>query len=85
MNKYVVAFWSDHTGELKQEFVEAKSMLEAACSYLDIPIAEFPSMDSVYQYAVNSDSMINVIEVTDRNWKRYSVMGPGSISTYVSQ
>lgn len=84
MNKYVVAFWSDHTGELLQEIVEANSQHEAACSYLQIDPIEFPSLTAAIKYAVDSDSMINVLEIKDRNWKKFTT-GPGSITATMIQ
>lgn len=63
MNKYVVAFWNDHTGELLQELVEADSEVAAAISYLDIAeeyAEDMHSMEDIHTYCVNGDSMINV-------------------------
>jgi hypothetical protein len=84
MNKYVVAFWSDHTGELLQEIVEANSQHEAACKYLQIDPIEFPSLVDTINYAVNGDSMINVLEIKDRNWRKFAT-DPGSITATMIQ
>lgn len=83
MNKYVVAYWNDHTGELLQEEVEAKSAFDAAISYLqwDAEEMNLSTMKDVYEMAANMDSMINVLEIG----KRYKVNKPSPYGKYVDQ
>lgn len=83
MNKYVVAFWSDHTGELLQEIVEANSEVEAAVSYLDIAELEFDSMDLIHTYCANCDTSINVIQIDKNNWKNFTTGGPAHAAAAV--
>ncbi len=63
MNKYVVAYWSDHTGELLQELVEAKTMVEAVKSYMQWDDPTLTDMNSLYNLAANCDSAVSVIQV----------------------
>ena len=79
MNKYVVAFWSDHTGELLQEEVEATSPVEAAAKYLGADII-FKTLDEVYEYCANCDMMINVLQIYKKNWKHYTTQGPEHVA-----
>lgn len=76
MNKYVVAFWSDHTGELKMEQVEADNAHLAVTSYLGIDPEDFPTMDSVHEFMTNSDGAIEVLQIDKKNWKNFSSGGP---------
>lgn len=62
-NKYVVAYFSLHTGELLQELVLATSPFEAAKKYLDW---DGPEKDLLsLQTAIGDDNWINVLELKD--------------------
>ena len=80
MNKYVVAFWSDHTGELLQEEVEAKSEFDAAVSYLQVDPVEFKDMEAIHDYCVNGDSTINVLQIDKKNWRHAVIGGPAQVT-----
>ena len=64
MNRYVVAYWNDHTGELLQEIVGANSKVEALKSYMQWDDESIQDMNTAMQYAANMDAMVNVIEIT---------------------
>ena len=79
MNKYVVAFWSDHTGQLLQEEVEAISRVEAAKKYLNVDFS-FETFEDVIEYCVNCDAMISVIRIDKKNWKNFTTQGPDHVA-----
>ena len=60
--------WSDHTGELLQELIEANSAFEAALSYMQWDAAEYDlkTMNDVYKLASNMDTMVNVLDISKR-------------------
>lgn len=68
MNKYVVAWCNLHTGELKQEIVEAKSALEAGKSYLNWDsLSHINTLEMLYEAVFDSDGFLNVLEITGVN------------------
>lgn len=81
MNKYVVACWSDHTGELLQEVVYANSKVDAVKKYMQWEELELTTMDSLYSLAANCDSMVSVIEI----FEGYKGTSPNLTDQGVSQ
>lgn len=77
MKKYVVAMWSDHTGELLQELIEANSAFEAVLSYMQWDAEEYnlKTMEDVYKLAANMDAMVNVLDIS----KRFGTNKPGPV------
>lgn len=66
MNKYVVAYWNDWTGELLQELVEATSAVAAVLSYTEWDDPALTTMGSIRAYAANCDCAISVLELNNR-------------------
>lgn len=79
MNKYVVAHWSDHTGELLQELVEANTEVEAVLSYMQWDDPTLTSMAALHSYAANCDSAISVISVKPAPSKKYTGWAPEAL------
>ena len=63
MNRYIVAHWNDHTGELVQEEVEADSKFKALAGYLEYPEDATQTLAALETYCANSDQMAVAIQV----------------------
>lgn len=63
MNKYIVAYWNDPTGELLQEEVEAESKFKALASYLQYPTDATQTLASLEAYCANNNQMVTATRV----------------------
>jgi len=71
MNKYVVAYWSDHTGELLQELVEANTPVDAVKSYMQWEDTGLTTMEALTSLAADCGSMVSVLDVTPKHTCRF--------------
>jgi len=71
MNKYVVAYWSDHTGELLQELVEANTPVDAVKSYMQWEDTGLTTMEALTSLAADCGSMVSVLDVTPKHTRRF--------------
>jgi len=73
MNKYIVAHWNDHTGELLQEEVEAESKFKALADYLEYPEDATQTLAALEGYCADSDQMVTATQVGSFH-KKASIM-----------
>ena len=67
MNKYVVAFCSLHSGDIKQEIVFARTKYLAMLSYLGLKNDDLyeATEEGIYEYASNTDSFITALQINN--------------------
>ena len=70
MNRYIVAHWSDYTGELHLEEVEANTKFEAMSNYLQYPEDATQTLVALEDYCANNDQTVKAIQVGSFHQKR---------------